>query len=216
MKFSEFTVLDPVLDTDYVILLRPSAGASGNSRALVSDFLDDLLGNIGTDDIAWTAVDKTGSDLAHLVTRSHTDLTDIGTKTHAEIDAALATIDGTKFVNHAPFPSDVEVEIADGTIAITIPTIMNGYELTDVLASVSTPGVGIGSTSVQVRRRRAGVNANMLSTMVTLSASEYHQDDGVIDTDYDDVLTGDQLFIDVKAVTETTPPKGLSVVLTLS
>ena len=43
---------------------------------------------------------------------------------------------------------------------------------------------------------------------------EYYQDDGVIDTSYDDVNTGDQIFIDVEGVTLTTPPKGLSVVLT--
>ena len=212
----DFNILDPILGTDYVILLRTSAGASGNSRALVSDFLDDLVTLIGVDDIAWTALNKTGSDLADLITKSHTDLTDKGTRTHAQIDADLDTVDGTKFVNISPFPSDIEIEIRDGSIGLTIPTIMAAYNLTDVLASVYVPGVGTSETQIQVRRRRAGVSENMLSTMVTLSAAEYSQDDGIIDTIYDDVNAGDQIFIDVKGVTATTPPKGLSVVLTFS
>ena len=216
MKLSEFGVLDPILGTDYVILLRTSLGASGQSRALVSNLLDDIVALIGTDDIAWTALNKTGSDLADLATKSHTDLSDIGTNTHAQIDSALATVDGTKFVNLAPFPSDVEVEIADGTVAVTIPVILTGFDLTAVLVSCSTLGVGTGATSVQVRRRRAGANANMLSTMVTLSSAEYYVADGVIDTDNDDISTGDQIFVDVKGITDTTAPKGLSVVLTFS
>lgn len=39
--------------------------------------------------IAWTDVNKTGSDLADLETRSHTDLTDIGTYTHDQIDSHI-------------------------------------------------------------------------------------------------------------------------------
>lgn len=36
--------------------------------------------------ISWGDIDLTGSDVADLASRSHTDLTDIGTYTHAEID----------------------------------------------------------------------------------------------------------------------------------
>jgi len=216
MKHVDFNILDPILGTDYVILLRTSAGASGNSRALVSNLLDDLVTLIGVDDIAWTAVNKTGSDLADLVTKSHTDLSDIGTNTHAQIDSALSAVDGTKFVNMSIFPSDVEVEIRDGTIALTLPTILAAYDLTDVLASVYVPGVGTGATTIQVRRSRAGADVDMLSTPITISASEYYQDDGVVDTSNDDVNLGDQIYIDVDSVTLTTPPKGLSVVLTFA
>jgi hypothetical protein len=216
MKHSDFNVLDPILETDHIFLLRTSAGNSGNSRALVSNLLNDLVALIGADDIAWTALNKSGSDLADLATKSHTDLTDVGTNSHEEIDSALAAVDGTKFVNIAPFPSDIDVEIRDGSMGLTIPTIMAAYNLTDVLASVSTPGTGSGELQVQVRRVRSGTPENMLSTMVTLSAAEYYQDDGAINGSYDDVNAGDQIFIDIKGVTGTAPPKGLSVALTFS
>jgi hypothetical protein len=215
-QHSDFNVVDPVLGTDHILLLRTSEGANGNSRALISDFLDNLLALIGADDIAWTALNKSGSDLADLATKSHINLTDKGTNTHEEIDAALATVDGTKFVNITPFPSDIDVEIRDGSMGVTIPTVMAAYNLTDVLVSVYTPGTGGSETQVQVRRRRAGASENMLSTMVTLSAAEYTQDDGVIDESYDDVNAGDQIFIDIKSVTATAAPKGLSVALTFS
>lgn len=216
MKHTDFTVLDPILGTDYVILLRPSAGASGNSRALVSNFLSDLLSLIGTDDIAWTSLNKTGSDLADLATKSHTDLTDIGTNTHAQIDAFLAANDTlNKIVNIAPYPSDVDIEIRNGTVGVTIPAIMNGLDLTDVLASVYTPGAVGGTTDIQLRRSRSGTEVDMLSTAVTLSVSEYFVSDGVINTSNDDVATGDLIYVDVTSVC-TTPPQGLSVVLTFS
>ena len=141
-QHTDFNILDPILSTDYVILLRTSAGASGNSRALISNLLDDMVALIGVDDIAWTALNKTGSDLADLVTKSHLDLTDKGTRTHDQIDAALDTVDGTKFVNITPFPSDIDVEIRDGSMGVTIPTVMAAYNLTDVLVSVYTPGTG--------------------------------------------------------------------------
>jgi len=41
--------------------------------------------------IAWTKISKTGSNLTDIATRSHTDLSDIGSNTHATIDAHLAS-----------------------------------------------------------------------------------------------------------------------------
>lgn len=215
MKFTNFTVLDPILSTDHVILLRTSAGASGNSRALVSNFLDDLLTLISVDDIAWTALNKTGSDLADLATKSHIDLTDIGTLTHDQLEAAIAASSASKIINLSPFPSDVDIEIRDGTIAFAVPAAMNALNLTAALASVYVPGTTGGTTNIQIRRSRSGSEQNMLSTVITLGVSEYFIADGVIDTSYDDVNTGDLLFIDVLQV-NTVPPQGLSVVLTFS
>ena len=215
MKHSNFIILDPILSSDYVILLRTSAGASGNSRALVSDFLSDLVALISTDDIAWTALNKSESDLADLATKSHTDLSDIGTLTHTALEAALVAADPSKIVNLAPYPSDVDIEIRDGTIGLAVPATMNGLNLTAALASVYVPGADGGTTNIQIRRSRAGVEEDMLSTQITLSNGEYFIADGVIDTSYDDVNTGDLIFIDVDQV-NTTPPKGLSVVLTFS
>jgi len=213
MKHSNFSIVTPVLGTDYVIILRTSLGTGGNVRALVSDLLDDLVALIGTDDIAWAAVNKTGSDLADLATKSHTDLSDIGTNTHAQLDSFIAAHDPAKFITISPFGSDIDIRIQDGQIAFTAPDKMAGLNLTDVLVSVHTPGTGSSTTNIQVRRRRAGTDEYMLSTPVTLDVDDYFEDDGVVDTSYDDVAKGDQIYVDVLAV-PTSVPKGLSAVLT--
>ena len=214
MKHVDFTVISPILDTDHIIMFRSSAGGSANSRALVSSFLTNLLTFIGDDDVAWASVDKTGSDLADLVTKSHLDLTDIGTNTHDEIDAFMLIQDtSNRTINLSPFPSDVDIEIRDGSIAFAVPAVMNTLELTAVLASVYAPGTGSGTTNIQIRRSRVGDDQDMLSTLLTLDTGQYFVSDGVVDENYDDVLTGDLIYVDVTQLT-TTPPQGLSVVLT--
>jgi hypothetical protein len=213
MKHSNFTIVTPVLGTDYVIMLRTSLGTGGNTRTLVSNFLSDLVALIGTDDIAWTAVNKTGSDLAHLVTKDHTDLDLVGTNTHAQIDSFITAHDPAKFITITPFGSDIDLRILAGTVAFTVPDKMAGLNLTDALISVHTPGTGSGTTNVQVRRRRAGVDEFMLSTAISLDVDDYFEDDGVVDTSYDDLLKGDQIYIDTLDI-PTTVPTGLSAVLT--
>jgi len=118
-----------------------------------------------------------------------------------------------KSVCIAPFESISAVGIGIGTIAFAVPSEINGYVLTDAVASVYDAGTGTGTTDVQIRRRRSGVEVDMLSTPITLSVGEYFATDGVINISTDDVLTGDQIFIDIDAV-NSTPPNGLSVTLT--
>ncbi len=109
------------------------------------------------------------------------------------------------------FASGSSVSTGDGTEAIAIPASFNGLDLIDALATVHTQGV-TGTTDVQVRRRRAGSDVDMLSTEITIAA-EYYVNDGVIDTANDDVQTGDQIYIDVDAIHSGTAPLGLTVVL---
>jgi len=70
-----------------------------------------------------------------------------------------------------------------------------------------------GTTDIQIRRRRAGADADMLSDKLTLG-DEYYVSDETINTDNDDVQTGDQIYVDVDAIHSGTAPLGLSVVLT--
>ena len=97
---------------------------------------------------------------------------------------------------------------------ITIPIGMNGWNLTQVIASVFTAGT-TGTTDVQIRNVTDSVD--MLSTKITIDSGETSfataATPPVIDTNNDDVATGDVLTIDVDAV-HTTPPDGLAVVLT--
>jgi hypothetical protein len=50
----------------------------------------------------------------------------------------------------------------------------------------------------------------MLSTKITVASGDYTASDGVVDTDNDDLQTGDLILVDVDAV-HTTPAQGLWV-----
>lgn len=116
-----------------------------------------------------------------------------------------------RHVCFVPFNSDATVAVGDGLLAFTVPRWMNGMFLETVLASVYEKGV-TGTTDVQVRRSRAGVDTDLLSTKVTLG-DEFYVEDGVVNASVNQVITGDQLYIDVDAVHSSTAPVGLSVTL---
>lgn len=129
---------------------------------------------------------------------------------HATGTVAL-TSDITKELYIEVFDGSQAVTTGDGSNAVTIPSAMNGWELSNVVVSVEDKGV-TGTTDVQVRRWRAGVAADMLSTAVTVG-DEWFAQDGIIDAANDDVATGDRIYIDVDAVHSGTAPNGLAVVL---
>jgi len=109
------------------------------------------------------------------------------------------------------FASDETIVVGDGTVGIPITKLLNGTNLTDAIAIVNTKG-SANTTDIQIRRVRDGTEADMLSTKITIATDEYYASDGVIDTLYDDVATGDMLYIDVDAV--GTDAVGLSIGLT--
>lgn len=109
-----------------------------------------------------------------------------------------------------PFESDSDIQVGDGKIAFTVPSSMNNFLLVDACASVFQKGV-TGTTDIQIRRRRAGTNADMLTTKITIG-DEFFASDGLINSANDDLLEGDQIYIDIDSV-HTTRAKGLSVSL---
>ena len=111
----------------------------------------------------------------------------------------------------AIFNSDEAVATGDGKVGIPIPASFNGLNLKYAIATVHDKGV-TGTTDVQLRRRRAGSNADMLTTKITIG-DEWFAADGVINTSNDDFATGDMVYIDVDAVHSGTAPNGLSVAL---
>lgn len=100
----------------------------------------------------------------------------------------------------------------DGKAFIRIPSTLNGKNLVQVAAWVSTAGTS-GTITVQLRRVRSATPADMLSTRITIDVNELDSKDAaaaaVIDTANDDVQTGDQVFVDVDVI--STGAKGLGV-----
>lgn len=147
---------------------------------------------------------------------SHASITETsaGTETAKSItpDGLAGSVFGQKDACFVIFESDADVATGDGKQALCIPATLNGFDLVDVTASVHTKGV-TGTTDIQIRRRRAGSDVDMLSTKVTIG-DEWYASDEVINTSNDDLQTGDQLYPDVDAVHSGTAPKGLSVTLT--
>jgi hypothetical protein len=115
-------------------------------------------------------------------------------------------------VGIVPFESDTDTAVGNGTVGFTVPASMTAHNLASAIAAVHTKGV-TGTLDIQIRRRRAGTDADMLSTKITVG-DEWYAADGVIDTSNDDIQTGDHIFIDVDAVHSGTAAKGLSVTMT--
>lgn len=112
-----------------------------------------------------------------------------------------------------PFTSAEAVTVGDGTIGFAVPANMNGLRLTAAMLAVHDAGSGGGTTDVQVRRRRAGASADMLTTKITLSPSTFTASSVSVETANDDLQTGDLIYVDVDAI-NFTAPSGLSVTLT--
>jgi hypothetical protein len=84
---------------------------------------------------------------------------------------------------------------------VRIPSELGGMVLTDAGAGVSSPSTS-GPVSVQIRRVRAGVSVNMLTTEITIDQDEYDSVTaaaGSINPANRAVQAGDHLHFDVTA-----------------
>ncbi|MEW6263392.1 MAG: hypothetical protein AB1641_09960 [Thermodesulfobacteriota bacterium] len=124
---------------------------------------------------------------------------------------ALRIRAANKAVCLALVESSDSIAVGDGTIAFAVPAEMNGLYLYSALAAVHTKGV-TGSTTIQVRRRRAGSDADMLTTPITLG-DVFSASSTDVTAANKDLATGDLIYVDVDTI-HTTAPKGLSVTLT--
>lgn len=114
-------------------------------------------------------------------------------------------------------PGGDALTTGDGKVYFQVPSFMTGMDLVEVSSSLSTVSSS-GIPTVQVRRSRRSdattrANADMLSTKLTIDASEFDSIDAaaaaVIDGANDDVVTGDHIYIDVDVA--GTGAKGLFV-----
>ena len=107
-------------------------------------------------------------------------------------------------------PNGAALTTGDGKAYFRVPSTLNGYNLIEVAAQVSTVSSS-GLPTIQIRNVTDSVD--MLSTKITIDASEKDSSTAatpaVIDTSVDDVATADQLAIDVDVA--GTGTKGLLV-----
>ena len=111
-------------------------------------------------------------------------------------------------------PNGTVLTTGDGKTYFRVHTDLSGMNLVGVAGSVSTVSSS-GIVTVQVRRLRAGAPVDMLSTALSIDASEQDSSTAataaVINASNDDLTTADQIYIDVD--TAGTGTKGLCVTL---
>ena len=197
-----------------------SASLSADIMEIVTDYLGTPLtqwitpGNLlngGGITVVGTVV--TGNVDAVVTKTSASDI-NTGTDTTKSVDSdSLAGSNiGRKMFGWTHTVSASVVTTGDGTNGIAIPIELNGWNIIDVLCSVHDKGI-TGATDVQIRRRRAGSDVDVLSTKVTIG-NEFFARDGVINASNDDLATGDILYPDVDAIHSGTSPNGLSITIT--
>lgn len=121
----------------------------------------------------------------------------------------ISSVKEKEYIGWSVVNSDTATAIADGKLGAAIPAGMNGMNLVDFTCSVADlNSAASGATTVVLRRVRGGTAADMTSTGVTIDYNEYTASDEVIDTNNDDLATGDNLYVDINAVT-TAAQKGL-------
>lgn len=93
--------------------------------------------------------------------------------------------------------TDVALIVGDDAARFTIPSALNGWNITSVLATRKSGGTGV--PAIQLRNVTDGVD--VLSTKVTIDSGEVSSLTAavaaVIDTTKDDVATGDIFALDV-------------------
>lgn len=107
------------------------------------------------------------------------------------------------------------ITTGDGKVIFGIEPALNGLNLTAIWGYVTTVS---SSGIVTVQIRNVTDSQDMLSTKLTIDASEFSSDTAaaaaVIDTAHDDVATGDRIAVDIDVA--GTGAKGLGLVLTFA
>lgn len=143
-------------------------------------------------------------------------VTGSGTHTDWTISLAAAVIGsdlGKRVIQVKVIDDATTLTTGDGKVIFLVPQELNGYNLVGANAFVTTVSSS-GTPTVQIRNVTDSVD--MLSTRITIDASEYTSYTAaaaaVVDATYDDVATGDRLAVDVDVA--GTGAKGLGIVLT--
>ena len=111
-------------------------------------------------------------------------------------------------------PNGSAITTGDGQAFLTVPAAWNGKTIQSIHAGLTTASSS-GTPTVQVARIRGGTPVDVLSTAVTVDATELTSYTAVtppvVDTANDDLATGDLLRVDVDVA--GTGAKGLMVLI---
>jgi hypothetical protein len=184
------------LPTGLTGVLRADSGVVGTDTDvtdLVSASSDTVAGKI---EIATSAEINTGTDNTRAVSP----------------DAFAGSNFGKRAVQLKIFDDATAVATGNGKLIFCIPPELNGMNLVDADAYVTTVSSS-GAPTIMIRNVTDA--QDMLSTAITIDANETTSytaaTQPVINTTYDDVATGDLIAIDVDAA--GTGTKGLGVLL---
>lgn len=157
----------------------PKADGNGKLDTWVSDASDTVKGKV---ELATAAETTTGTDATRALTA----------------DGFAGSDFGTRIIMGRAVASGTALATGDGKDYLVIPAELNGFNLVRAEAMVDTVSSS-GTPIVQVRN--VTDSADMLSTRITIDASEFTSYSAatasVVDTSHDDVATGDRLAIDV-------------------
>lgn len=142
---------------------------------------------------------------------------DLAPFTNAEKSKLAATYAQGIMLEVFSFAKSEAVTTGNGKGYFLVPPALNGTNLTGVYASHLIEGTGAGTDTTSIQIHNATDIVDMLTTPITIDEDEMNTSTAataaLIDSNADDVVTGDILRIDVDTVTSGTPPVGLIVVL---
>lgn len=118
-------------------------------------------------------------------------------------DSLAGSVYGTRYIALTISDALTIPSTGDGQAHVVIPADLNGYDVVSVLGAVTTVSSS-GTPTMALRRLRSGSAVDVLSTNVTIDASEYTSGStatpSVINTSNDDLQTGDILLADLDVV----------------
>jgi hypothetical protein len=183
------------------------------SKNAVYDKIEDVVGDVFNNTLAIGA--SGGANLGSMTNPIYTDNSNVKSLLEEVADEATTERLSIYCVDGA---TDVDTA-GDGNGYILIPNGVTG-NIIEVGASFVTAGTGdnTGTTDIQIARIRSGSSVDVLSTKLTIDATETNSSTAataaVINTANDDVQEWDMLRIDIDAVSSVTTgsmPEGLLV-----
>lgn len=134
-------------------------------------------------------------------------------KALAEVRGAAVSVEVQRGICFPVFDADTDLYVCDGVSFAIIPSDFDGFVISNICAGVAVKGV-LGTTTIQVRRRRNNVESEVLSSLISIGDA-YYSENGVINSLNSTLATGDKLLVDIQSIHSNQSPKGLAVTVVI-